>query len=379
MPLAVATLPDLEEAHLRCYFVFDVADSIKLSSLKSVKGQDFVPEPLSFTDVPLPEYIQFSVAPLAVSLMALPSPFGELDCRLKVYEYGTLSIRLSRPFQGSFVDFRSLAMKMRFSKELMALAAQVLVEVLAELKPALSKPHEESQQKDLLEDYYVAEVERFSLPLTASELMQEHRADVASLVCLEEKPLSTMQVDEALKEAYSYCEHELSVLTWDQAFVFDDQAGAAAVNSIIEFANTQLVELRTYDRLLDRHLDEIYRVKTERLRTSLFQSFTSGRLTAERQAERLRHLLVDVRELSDRATNAIKIIGCAYYARLYGGISQRLSLAQWQAQVESKLDSVGELYRFANDQAELARSEFLEIIVIVLIALEVLIGIFGRH
>jgi hypothetical protein len=379
MPYTEATLLDLEEAHLRCYFIFDVADSIKLSLLKTVKGNDFVPEPLSFTDVPLPEYIQFSVAPLAAALKAVPTSFGELDCRVKVYEYGTVSIRFSRPFQGTFQEFRSLAMKIRLSKELMTCATQLLEEVLSELKPALSKPHEESQQKDLLEDYYVAEVQRFSTPLTATELMQEHRAAIASLVSLEEKGLSAMQIDEALKEAYSYCEHELAVLTWDQAFIYDDQAGAAAVNSIIEFANTQLVELRTYDRLLDRHLDEIYRVKTERLRTSLFQSFTSGRLTAERQAERLRHLLVDVRELSDRATNAIKIIGCAYYARLYGGISQRLSLAQWQAQVESKLDSVGELYRFANDQAELARSEFLEIIVILLIALEVLIGIFGRH
>ncbi|HNN64120.1 MAG TPA: hypothetical protein PKH78_13805, partial [Candidatus Obscuribacter sp.] len=242
MPLAV-TLPDLEQAHLRCYFVFDVADSIKLSSLKSVKGQNFVPEPLSFTDVPLPGYIQFSVAPLAVALNAVQTPFGELDCRVKVYEYGTVSIRFSRPFQGAFQAFRSLAMKMRFSKELMTCATQVLEEVLSELKPALSKPHEEAQQKDLLEDYYVAEVERFSSPLTATELMQEHRAAIASLVSLEEKTLSAMQIDEALKESYSYCEHELAVLTWDQAFIYDDQAGAAAVNSIIEFANTQLVEL----------------------------------------------------------------------------------------------------------------------------------------
>lgn len=65
-----------------------------------------------------------------------------------------------------------------------------------------------------------------------------------------------------MKEYFSYCENELTVLTWDQAFVFDDRAGADTVDSIIEFANTQLVELRTYDRRLDRHLDEIYRSKS---------------------------------------------------------------------------------------------------------------------
>ncbi|MBK9202365.1 MAG: hypothetical protein IPP57_02760 [Candidatus Obscuribacter sp.] len=355
-----------------------MADSIKLSQIKSLDGREFIPQPLKLTDLPAPAYIQFAVAPLVGYMAPLDSALGQAEVRVKLYDYGTVSLRFSFPFTGTWQEFLQMSRKLRFAEEIQQAAWRSLEQILASINDTLSKPHKSESQKEFLEDYFVAEVESFVTPMTAGELLREHSGALATLVSVEEKPLSYLQVEEAMKECFSYCENELTVLTWDQAFVFDDRAGADTVDSIIEFANTQLVELRTYDRRLDRHLDEIYRSKSESLRTNVWQSWTSGRLLAERQAERLRHLLVDVRELSDRATNAIKIIGCAYYARLYGGIASRLSLSQWQKQVETKLDCVGELYRYSHDQAELARSEFLEMIVIFLIALEVLIGIFGR-
>ncbi len=89
----------------------------------------------------------------------------------------------------------------------------------------------------------------------------------------------------------------------------------------------------------------------------------------------LRNLLVDVRELCDRSNNALKIIGDAFYARLYRGIALRLGLNDWQQQIESKLDSIGEIYRFATDKIQHVRSQFLEIIIIILIAFEIIIGV----
>ena len=55
-------------------------------------------------------------------------------------------------------------------------------------------------------------------------------------------------------------------------------------------------------------------------------------------------------------------------------------MKDWQKQIDSKLQSVNEMYRFSNDQAQAARGEFLELIVIVLIALEIVIGVLTiRH
>ena len=159
----------------------------------------------------------------------------------------------------------------------------------------------------------------------------------------------------------------------DGAFVYDRPEGAAATLDILEFANTQLVELRTYDGLLDAELDAIYAVETRRT----FGPFDRRRAVSA--AERLRHLIVDVLELTDRSSNALKITGDAYFARVYRAAAARLGLSEWQRQLDSKLRSINEMYRFFADQAQNARAEFLELIVVALIAIEIVIGVLSLH
>jgi uncharacterized Rmd1/YagE family protein len=56
-----------------------------------------------------------------------------------------------------------------------------------------------------------------------------------------------------------------------------------------------------------------------------------------------------------------------------------LGLEVWERSIENKLDAVGDVYRYLVDQAQVARSEFLELIVIVLIAIEIVVGVLGLH
>jgi hypothetical protein len=56
--------------------------------------------------------------------------------------------------------------------------------------------------------------------------------------------------------------------SWDAAFVFDTRDGADAAASILEFANTQLVEWRTYDVRLDAELDTSYKMDWGRTRAA---------------------------------------------------------------------------------------------------------------
>ena len=82
---------------------------------------------------------------------------------------------------------------------------------------------------------------------------------------------------------------------------------------------------------------------------------------------------------AERVENALKIIGDAYYARLYRGAAGRLGLKDWQLQIDSKLQSINEMYRFFTDQAQAARSEFLEAVVIFLIGVEIVVGVLALH
>ena len=114
-----------------------------------------------------------------------------------------------------------------------------------------------------------------------------------------------------------------------------------------------------------RHLQDAARRSARSLR---------GRREAE-QAATLRYLIVDVLELTDRSSNALKVVGDAYYARIYRSAAMRLGLADWQRHIDTKLASLGDMYRFFSDEARSRRDEFLEVTIVVLVALEVIIGI----
>jgi hypothetical protein len=191
----------------------------------------------------------------------------------------------------------------------------------------------------------------------------------------EPQELAPEEQAEAVRLHFSYFPDDLIVVQWDSAFIYDSAPDANVVLDLLEFANSQLVEFRTYDGRLDGELDAIYAADFPPQR----RWRPLHRRETELRATQLRFLLVDVRELADRATNALKITGDAYYARIYRAIASRLGLEVWERSIESKLDAVGDVYRYLVDQAQVARSEFLELIVIVLIAIEIVVGVLGLH
>jgi hypothetical protein len=205
--------------------------------------------------------------------------------------------------------------------------------------------------------------------MDADTLLDDHAASLAGLLLGERKRLSVTEAEEALRTRFSYHEDDLTIVQWDTAFVYDRQESARAIEDILEFANSQLLELRTYDALLDRELDGIYKIGLDKPVRSL-----RGRIEADR-ANSLRYVIVDILELTDRSTNALKVVGDAYYARIYRQTAARLGLADWQRQIDTKLASVGDIYRFLSDEARARRDEFLELIIIALIALELAVGV----
>ena len=124
-----------------------------------------------------------------------------------------------------------------------------------------------------------------------------------------------------LRHRLSYFECDLVVPTWNAAFVYDTDSGGQAAVEILEFANSQLVEFRYYDELLDRELERIY---ADLQRPSWFKGWFGRRYT--RSAQQVHALFIDVNELTDRAENALKFAGDVYTARLFTLAGVRLGL-----------------------------------------------------
>ncbi|HEY4412830.1 MAG TPA: hypothetical protein VGN06_07515 [Gaiellaceae bacterium] len=358
-------LPAIARGAFRALFVYDVADTIDLARLRTVRGEGVSRAPLQLRREASSEFIQYPVPPMIVRLPDLE----QLDAtmRAKIFDFGVVSVRITVPFAGSWSAFAELTRRLRNDPNLEALAHAALDDVLAEIAGTLDDPH-----PALVEDYFVLEVERFESPVAAERLTGELGPALAKLLLFEERDLVATEQTEALRLAFSYYPDDLVVMQWDAAFVYDRADGAEAVEDILEFANSQLVEFRTYDARLDAELDTIYRLEPGR---------PVGRFSrrADERAAQVRFLLVDVLELTDRTTNALKIIGDAYYARLYRGAAGRLGLADWQRLIDAKLRNVSEVYRVLQDQVQHARSRTLEWIVIVLVAIEAVVGLVALH
>jgi len=88
-------------------------------------------------------------------------------------------------------------------------------------------------------------------------------------------------------------------------------AGLQAALEIFEFANSQLLEFRYYDDLLESELARIY----DTLQEPRWYDALGPRYV--RAARRLHALFVDVNELTDKTENALKMVGDVYAARLY--------------------------------------------------------------
>ena len=197
----IMTVPKIERGSLHAYFIYDVADTIDLLTLQSIEGHGFRQAQLTLRSPSSPSYIQFVVPPLSADLPSLIMMGLQVQPRIKLYDYGTVSIRLSFGYSGNWSGFAALARQLKQSEELAGFSNQLLKQTLAQAKPALNKEH-----NPLVEDYFVLEVESFQPPLTTSELLADYKEDLASLILAETGPVTPMEAQDALsKERLVIC------------------------------------------------------------------------------------------------------------------------------------------------------------------------------
>jgi hypothetical protein len=316
-----------------------------------------------------PSYLQYTIPPLVVDGEAIDE--DELDgfrLRVKFFDYGVLSLALTRPFAGEWSEFVGLGQIYLENAELEQRAEQAARRIAQRFASSLSA----GRATFLSEDYLVFSVTGLATPVTAEELIASRSEEIALLLHGERQPLSRQEREDTIRNRMSYLADDLVIPTWNGAFVYDTDAGVQATLEILEFANSQLLEFRYYDELLDVELGRIY---GQLQRPQRFQ-FLAGReyIAATKQ---LHALFIDVNELTDRTENALKMVGDIYSARLFSLAAARLGLARWKASVEEKLDTLDDIYRFAVEQVAIARGHFLELTVVLILLLELVLFFLG--
>jgi hypothetical protein len=344
-------------------YLFDVAEAIDLSTASKLVGGGTRArlEPKAAT----PVYLQYQQPPLLFEGSAVDAPSIEgFQVAFRVFDYGVISLRLSKPFSGTWSDLSGLAQTL-IENEALERRAEIVCRSLADrLRNALSQP----RPTLLSEDYVVFAVHELDRPRSAEELVLAHGDVIARLLRGESAVLSTQERDEVLSHRISYLANDLAIPTWSSAFVYDTPSGTLAAVEIFEFANSQLLQFRYYDDLLDDELAGIYAA----MQTKRWYDWITGRHYA-RAARQVHALFIDVNELTDRTENALKIIGDVYAARLFSLAGARLDLSRWKTNVGEKLKTLDDIYRFAVEQVSMSRGQFMELTVVAILVIELVL------
>ena len=231
----------------------------------------------------------------------------------------------------------------------------------------------QSGSADLCSDYLVFTITRVDGEPAADELLVRHGQEIAQLLRAEQAPLSAQEREEVLRHRISYLANDLVVPTWNAAFIYDTEAAAQGTIELLEYANSQLLQFRYYDQLLDTELARIY----TQLQEHGWGRPWMGRRRYTRAAHYVHSLFIDVNELTDKTENALKIAGDVYFARVFGLATARLGLDQWKANVREKLQTLDDISRFAVEQTSMARGELLELMVVAILVIELVLFFAG--
>lgn len=323
-----------------------------------------------------PKAVSFGVPPLALDLgsvtVALDGTDVSAAASVRLYDFGIAALALR--FAANGLPWPDYVRTMNAVDRAVGPTASTTVwdTLAASLRQILGEALDRPTALPLQEDYLLAIVHSFDAVLTAEEL--QVRVDLVPLLSgEEERPLSEAARGDVMRHQFSYYQDDLAVITWDRAFLYEPRR-ETDVADVLEIANAQLLEVRTYDEMLDAELP--------RTREMIAASRHVLRLLASRRYARLARdlhaLVAEVSDLTERVDNALQVTEDVYLARVYAAAIDLFRVPLVTAAVDRKLAIIRETYMALHSEAAGARAEALEAAILALIALEIILSLVGR-
>jgi len=346
-------------------YAFDVANEILTPRVSEILSEKPFPFEIRM-DRTLPKDMPL-YKPLAIEPQPLTSKLHGAPVRLliRIYDVGVVTVMMRVAFEvnalGGLMPFHNP--KLESGLTLDTVAVKLCAETCDNLKDSIVGRTEFPPPPEAYTVFCLTDLDGVK---DANGWLAEHRRAVAGLLTeTAADKLSESQVAEVLRIQRSFENTDLAVIDWDAALVVDLSGYVDDVLYALELANLQLEEFRMMDQRLDRYLDRAYQ-DLERRPMTLFGA-------ANKVLRQLRRFRVDVAKLADEVTHITKFFGDWYLARIYLGARDRFYLDQWRASVEQRLAQLDKLYSVAHAEVNEQRMLWLEIIIVIFFAIDLLI------
>lgn len=371
--LDIAELADIQAGTLTLYQLYDIGDEIDLNLAETCLA-----EPTARRQTPVrvrqSESIQIAQPPVRVELGGVSIALAGISLtgalRASIYNLGAVAfaIEFDLPQPTSWATVADLLWAAQQPPQTLEHRFLSAVEELEKvLQPSVARPNRAA----IVEDYSILVVQRLvgdvsvaavaEHPLVWAALLGEHRQlslDAAGLVT-----------------SMSYYPDDLALLSWNGALLIEPEPLAAATAAdLIEFANVELLLMRTYDADLDAELPRMYR-RIPRVQRR-FQLPLVGRYS--QLVHDVQRLVAEITEVTERVDNALKVTDDVYWNRLYTAILNVLRVDVWRAGVEYKLTLLRETYAMLHNEADAERASALEWTIVLLILVEIVMALLGH-
>lgn len=343
--------------HIYIFHAFDVGDDINLEEVAKLRSINTIP-------LSLPKYFKNYNAPLAIEL---PHPNESARCvSCKLHSFGAISLTYKIPFTETFENLR---------KEFYEINHQYQEQSVADVKLIFKRIEKYVSQAHFFQtrsSYNILQVNPEPNKIDLAEFQKQFGGIIASTIRFETETLSEYQKNAILDSAIGYYRGNLVIVDADTTFIYDNDY--SELLSFIEFANLQQLELQFFDRLLDDRLNKIYEGGgSEKISLKSYIPFLDA--SSADPVTKLGKLRVDISVITERLEGSIKLAGEPYYSECYEQLVKKLDIQAWQQSIERKLEIVQDVQLVYQHKTDVIRESILEILIIILIAIELIIGL----
>lgn len=351
----------------RVLFAFDIAHAIDLSGAAQAVRDPSRAGTLGHTH-PAPSYFQFNPPPLRVSQRGDALPIGrwrtDESVEVVLFDFGAVLVSYAIALDGSLEECVELSCAIAADSQLEQ-AARERVKALAD---ATAAHLTNASMAAVFEDYVVFRLPGALLVSDADEFLRAHGGTLAGVLRAERQALSREVVSDALSVRLQYGPRDLTLIDWHAAVLFDDEP--ADVVRVLEYATVQLLEMRFLDSQLDASLERSMEALSRRDTRGVL-----GPLALSRDLRSLSKMQLEAAFLFERVGNTLKVSGDQFLARLLRQSGTRFRLDEWNAAAQRKLSALDNVYEKLHDHAAALRAEFLELLIVLLIVLEIVMSL----
>lgn len=366
-------------------FYYDVGGEISIEKLNLSELTVIRKAQPKSVRVLAPRFEEAGLKPIVIDLGLKKVEQIEFSVEAKIFPIGVIEITLSAEFRNS--SFEDVIRLVNLSESFVTLEnrevefEKIPDEIFRDLKAKIDKavvnPYTPYEYPEVYRVVIISEIEP---KYKFSEFLGKFRRQIAGILRGEKswEKLSEREVEDVMRFLLSYSEDEAIVVDWYSALICGGEEYIHEILQTIEIAKIQLLELKTYDKLLDTRIEKAY--------TPLRAVFIHGGIgiawlsktysELSKTASELAELRIEVVDHVHDLRNILKFTGDWYLGKLYTALSDRFRIMDWLSLVDKKLEQLQELYSMAMERIDVYRATTLEFLVLLLIVSLVVLEVF---